>query len=158
MYGIHMYFYNDYYVIYIGTLTHYDTIIYPDEPLLLLNKRIIRERVSAFLRLSREHEIEEIVPDKDTIVRRRSLEIHLVKFHAEIVNGNILNNGASELAYVCREIGNIYDDFCSQTVEIHHHNEQQRPEYRDLKIDRSSLKEVNDSISGILINLYTPHV
>ena len=86
-----------------------------------------------------------MVPDKDTIVRKKSLGIHLVKFRTEIINGKIFYNGVSELAYICREIGNIYDDFCSQTVEIHHHNDQQRPEYRDLKIDQSSLKEVNNS-------------
>ena len=133
------------YIIILGIWTHYDTIIYPDEPLLLFGKRIIRENVSRFLKLSGEPEIEEMVPDKGIVVRGKSLRIHLVKFRTEIVTGNIFYNGSSELAYICREIGNIYDDFCSQTVEIHYHNDQQKPEYRDLKIDQPSLKEVNVS-------------
>ena len=133
------------YIIILGIWSHYDTIVYPDEPQLLLGKRIIRESVSNYLQSSGEYEIEEMVPDKDIIVRRKSLEIHLVKFCTEIIDGNIFYNGSSELAYICREIGNIYDDFSSQTVEIHHHNDQQRPEYCELKIDRSSLKEVNNS-------------
>ena len=133
------------YIIILAIWTHYDTIIYPDEPLLLLQERIIRENVSRFLQLSGEPEIEEMVPDKDIVVRRKSLGIHLAKFRTEIVTGNIFYNGSSELAYICREIGNIYDDFCSQTFEIHHHNDQQRPEYYKHKIDQSSLKEVKNS-------------
>ena len=133
------------YLIILGIWTHYDTIIYPDEPLLLLGKRNIRENVSRFLQSSGEPDIEEMVPDKGIIVRGKSLGVLLVRFRTEIIDGNIIYNGASELAYICREIVNIYDDFSSQTLEIHHHNDQQRPEYCELKIDQSSLKEVNKS-------------
>ena len=140
------------YLIILGIWTHYDTIIYPDDPQLLLGRRIICENVSRFLQSSGEPEIEEVVPDKGIVVRRISLGIHLVIFHTKIVTGNIFYKGASELAYICREIVNIYDEFCSQTVEIHHHNDQQKPEYRDLKIDQSSLKEVN--VSNDLINRF----
>ena len=140
------------YIIILAIWTHYDTIIYPDEPLLLLGRRIICENVTRFLQLSGEPEIEEMVPDKGIVVRGKSLGIHLVKFRTEIVTGNIFYNGSSELAYICREIRNIYDDFSSQTVEINHHNDQQKPEYRDLKIDHSSLKEVN--VSNDLINRF----
>ena len=92
--------------------------------------------------MKRDSDIEQTIPGNDISLRKKSVHVHLVQYRAKIVGGHIFQIGTEELTFLCDEIINIYDQLCSQTVEIQYYTGQPGLQYRDLKIDHSHLREV----------------
>ena len=82
-------------------------------------RRAMNRSVNQFLKVDKQSDLD---PETDDFMRRKSLHVYLSYIFYLLVNGGIYNEGKSELAYLCREVPNIFYQVCKQSLVFVYHN------------------------------------
>ena len=87
------------------------------------SKRSVNKSVNQFLKVDKQSDyLDPVLPESDDFMRRKAMHVYLSYICNVLVNGGIYNQGKSELAYLCREVPNIFHQVCKQSVEFVYHN------------------------------------
>ena len=75
--------------------------------------------VNQFLKVDKQSDLD---PETDDFMRRKVMHVYLSYIFYLLVNGGIYNEGKSELAYLCREVPNIFYQVCKPNLVFVYHD------------------------------------